>query len=117
MYGLIFMIPALFLMDFKLDLSRFTTPINLFNIIFLGLGASALCFVTWNYALKVLGTVSATNYIYLVPVITVITSFFVLNENITPLSFLGTFFTLLGLVISESKFSMKSFLLKQKDHS
>ena len=117
MYGIIFMIPALFFMDFELGLSRFTVPINLFNIIFLGLGASALCFVTWNYALKVLGTVSTTNYIYLVPVITVIASFFVLNENITPLSFLGTFFTLLGLVISELKFSLKGFLLKVKDHS
>ena len=59
-YGLLFMIPALFLFDFKLGLERFSDPVNLFNFLFLGLGASALCFVTWNFAVKVLGPVNLT---------------------------------------------------------
>lgn len=54
-YGILFMIPALFLFDFKLDLSRFANMTCLLNILFLGLGASALCFVTWNFAVKLLG--------------------------------------------------------------
>lgn len=45
-YGILFMIPTLFLFDFKLELTRFANPVYLFNIIFLGLGAPALCFVT-----------------------------------------------------------------------
>ena len=54
-YGILFMIPALFLFDFKLDLSRFANMTCLLNILFLGLGASAICFVTWNFVVKLLG--------------------------------------------------------------
>ena len=74
---------------------------NLFNIIFLGLGASALCFVTWNLAVRELGAVKASVYIYMVPVITVITSAIVLQEKITLLVALGTILTMTGLFISE----------------
>ena len=102
-YGILFMIPTLFLFDFKLELARFTTPVYLFNIVYLGLGASALCFVTWNYAVKVLGAVKTSVYIYMVPVITVITSVLILHEKITLLAGVGTVLTLAGLFLSESK--------------
>jgi drug/metabolite transporter (DMT)-like permease len=76
----------------------------LFNIVFLGLGASALCFVTWNFAVKVLGAVKTSIYIYMIPVITVVTSVLVLRERITGMAAVGTLLTLVGLIISESKF-------------
>lgn len=107
-YGVIFMIPALLLFDFKLGLIRFANPVNLFNIIFLGLGASALCFVTWNFAVKVLGAVKTSIYIYLTPVITVIASVLILNEKITVLSVTGIILTLIGLILSERKLFFKS---------
>jgi drug/metabolite transporter (DMT)-like permease len=106
-YGIGFMIPALFLFDFKLGLERFTEPMYLFNIIFLGMGASALCFVTWNFAVKVLGAVRTSIYIYMVPVITVGTSVIVLKEQITGIAAAGTLLTLIGLFISESKYGKK----------
>lgn len=102
-YGILFMIPALFLFDFKLDLTRFAAPVYLLNILYLGLGASALCFVTWNFAVKLLGAVKTSIYIYMVPVITVITSVLILHEKITPMASAGTALTLAGLVISESR--------------
>jgi len=102
-YGILFMIPALFLFDFRLEPARFANPVYLFNIIFLGLGASALCFVTWNFAVKVLGAVKTSIYIYMVPVITVVTSVVILHEKITALAAAGTVLTLSGLVLSESK--------------
>ena len=101
------MIPTLFLFDFKLGLERFANPINLFNLIFLGLGASALCFVTWNFAVKVLGPVKTSIYIYMIPVITVVTSVIVLNEKITWLAAIGTLLTLAGLFLSEGRFFLK----------
>lgn len=106
-YGVLFMIPALFLFDFQLELSRFTNPVSLFNIIFLGLGASALCFVTWNFAVKVLGAVKTSVYIYMVPVITVTTSVLILHERITLLSGIGILLTLAGLFLSETKLLRK----------
>lgn len=102
-YGILFMIPTLFMFDFHLELSRFTNPVYLFNIIFLGLGASALCFVSWNLAVKVLGAVKTSIYIYMVPVITVVTSTLILHEQITVLSIIGTLLTLAGLFLSERK--------------
>lgn len=100
-YGILFMIPALFLFDFQLDMSCFTDMANLLNILYLGIGASALCFVTWNYAVKILGAVKTSIYIYMVPVITVITSVLVLKETVTLLSITGTVLAVVGLFLSE----------------
>lgn len=106
-YGLLFIIPTLFIFDFKIGLNRFTEPINLFNILYLGLGASALCFVTWSFSVKIIGAVKTSVYIYMVPVITVVTSSIVLHEKITQLSLIGTALTLVGLFISESKTKLR----------
>lgn len=106
-YGLIFMIPAAWFSDFRLDLFRFTHSIYLFNMIFLGLGASAFCFVTWNFAVRELGTVKTSVYIYLVPVITVFTSALVLKERLTALMGIGAALTLAGLILSEQKAGKK----------
>ena len=103
-YGILFMIPALPFFGCKLEVGRFANPVYIFNLIFLGIGASALCFVTWNYAVRVLGAVKTSVYIYMVPVITVVTSIIVLHENITPLAAIGTICTLAGLILSEWKY-------------
>jgi len=76
---------------------------NLLNLLFLGLGASALCFVTWNFAVKILGSVKTSVYIYIVPVITTITSALILHEKITVPAVVGIILTLTGLFLSESK--------------
>lgn len=97
-YGIVFMIPAPFLFDCRIGAERFTNPVCLGNLIFLGLGASALCFVTWNMAVKVLGTVKTSIYIYLIPVIT---SALILKEKVTVMSGIGTVLALIGLFLSE----------------
>ena len=102
-YGILFMIPTLFFFDFQLDLSRFGELTYLLNILYLGLGASALCFVTWNFAVKELGAVKTSVYIYMVPVITVLTSVLILHEQLTALASIGTILTLIGLFLSEYK--------------
>lgn len=108
-YGLIFLLPLLVLFDFQLDLSRFTSAVNLFNMLFLGLGASALCFITWNFAVKVLGAVKTSAYIYLGPVISILTSAIVIQERITLLAILGVGLILAGLILSERSAQVKSW--------
>lgn len=100
-YGLCFMLPACWLFDFELGFARFAEPVNLLNMLFLGLGASALCFVTWNTAIKHLGAVQASLYIFLAPVITVVSSVIILGEPFTWMTACGTLLTLFGLVLSE----------------
>ena len=102
-YGLVFMLPAVFLTDFEISLVQLTDNVNFLNILFLGLGASALCFVTWNSAIKILGAVKTSVYIYLVPVITALSSNLVLHEPITATGGCGMVLVLLGLFLSERK--------------
>lgn len=64
-YGLLFMLPCLPIFGFSWNFARFAQPVDLGNMLFLGLGASALCFVTWTFSLKRLGAVKTSVYIYL----------------------------------------------------
>ena len=101
LYGLVFMIPAALAMDFQWDLSRLQNPLYAGNILYLGLGACALCFATWGFAVSALGPVKTSVYLYLVPVITLICSVLILSETITPYSLAGAALTLVGLVLSQ----------------
>lgn len=101
-YGLIFMIPCSFALGFEFDPTLFTQPLVVGNLLFLGLGASALCFVTWNFAVASIGAVKTSIYIYLVPVITVVTAAIILHEPLTALACVGVVLTLAGLLLSEN---------------
>ena len=100
-YGILFMIPALCFSNFQWEPLRFTNLTYLFQFAYLGLGASALCFVTWNFAVKTLGAVKTSIYIYMVTVITIVTSALILKEQITGLSLIGTILAVAGLFLSE----------------
>ncbi len=115
-YGILWMIPALFLFDFQLELGRFGNPVYLLNLLFLSFGASALCFVTWNYAVKLLGAVKTSIYIYLVPVITVAASVAILHEPFTWITGVGTALTLGGLVLSEKKMGQRKMGQRKREH-
>lgn len=108
------MIPALFAFDFRLEISRFASAVNLLNLLFLGLGASAMCFVTWNFAVKQLGAIKTSLYIYMVPVITVTASVLILKEKITPMAGVGIVLTLAGLFLSERKSGQKTDRSKER---
>jgi len=102
-YGLLFMLPFLAPFGFEFGAERFASARYLANMLFLGLGASALCYITWNYALKVLGAIKTSVYIYVIPVLTIIISALVLREPITPVAGAGAIMILAGLYISEKK--------------
>lgn len=102
-YGIILMIPALPFFGFHWNPARFAYPPNVFHMLFLGLGASALCFVTWNYAVGVLGPVKTSVYIYFNPIVTVVTSAVILHERITAVAMAGAVLILAGLYLSERK--------------
>ena len=100
-WGLLFLLPVLPVLGFRPGLGTLTEPVYLLNLLYLGLGASALCFVTWGFAVGRLGAVRTSAYIYLVPVVTLVTSALVLGEPVTPLSLGGAALTVAGLALSE----------------
>lgn len=102
-YGLIFMGILSPLLDFKVSAQDFLSRGALPNLLFLGLGASALCFVTWNTAVRHLGSVKTSVYIYMVPVITAVSSALILHETITTTAVCGIVLTLAGLLLSQDR--------------
>jgi len=58
-----------------------------------------LCFVAWNWAIKRLGAVVATNYVYFNPVVTAIFAWLVLDEQITIFYIIGTILILVGMFL------------------
>lgn len=100
-YGLVCMLPILPVTGLSFQATALLRPVNAANLLFLGLCASALCFVTWTFSVRRLGAVRAALYIYLVPVVTVLTSIAVLHERVTWLSGAGMVLALTGLLISE----------------
>ena len=64
------------------------------------MGFAAL-FLACSLAVKVLGAVKTSVYIYMVPVITVVTSVLVLKETVTWVSVAGTVLAVAGLSLSE----------------
>lgn len=70
-------------------------------MLFLGVGASALCFVTWNLAVKLLGAVRTAVYLYLSPVVTILASAIILGEKITVISVIGAGLVFAGLLLSD----------------
>lgn len=83
--------------------ARFSNPLNWMNLLFLGVVASGLCFVAWNKACQIVGTVKISCGIYLISVVTIIFAFFALGEKITLLGGIGAVITITGLFISEKK--------------
>ena len=100
-YGLVSMIPY-YILNPALNVHLlFAKPQMLWNLLFLGCVASMMCFLAWNWVIKQLGAVVATNYVYLNPVTTIVFAWFVLGEPITLWFILGTLFILLGMFLAD----------------
>lgn len=73
------------------------------NLLFLGCIASMVCFVAWNWALKTIGAVTATNYVYINPVTTIVFAWLLLSERITVFFLIGTTLILFGMYLADRK--------------
>ncbi|OSA99123.1 UNVERIFIED_ORG: EamA family transporter [Clostridium botulinum] len=114
-YALLTILPfILFSSNNNITLLSLSQPKVIFNLLFLGVIASGVCYVVWNYTVDNLGIIKTNNYIYLIPAVTMIASFFILNESITLYSTFGAILVLLGVYVSENGFKLLKF--KQSLH-
>lgn len=102
-WGIIFMIPNFLYLDFAPNLSALKEPKIALNLFFVALFASALCFIMWNQATKLIGVVRTNIYVYLTPVFTIIASIIILDESLSLLAFCGAMLVLFGVMIAEYK--------------
>lgn len=100
-YGLLTLLPLFFVSPLQMDTHILFQPVVVLNLLFLGVIASMLCYIMWNTAVKQLGVVCTTSYIYVVPLITLLTSAIVIDETITIVALLGSALILSGVYIAE----------------
>ncbi len=105
-YAILTMIPMLAANGYKFHPAKFRYAYVIMHLLFLGLIASALCFILWNMAVKHLGAVKTNNYIYFNPVITMIASSLVLKERITLYSGAGSALIMLGVYLAQNKMNL-----------
>ncbi len=73
----------------------------LLNLAFLGAFASMGAYILWTNAVKKLGAIKASNYLYVSPIVTLIASVFFLGETITWIGYVGCALILGGMWLGE----------------
>lgn len=96
-YGLLTILPWFLHEPFTVEWTTLLQPLVAGNLLFLGVVASMLCYLVWAVAMRELGAVRATNYIYLNPLITILTAAICIAERITPIALLGAGLILYGM--------------------
>ena len=107
-YGLLSMIPYFLVFSdeawiFTSSIFHFFNFSILLNLLFLSCVASMGCYLAWNWVLKKLGAVVATNYVYFNPVTTILFAWAILSEQITIFFLLGTSLILAGMYLADKK--------------
>ena len=100
-WGLVFMLATRLATSGPFPFSALAEPVVWGNLAFLGLLASAGCFVTWGYSVKHLGPAAASAYIYLQAPITVVWAVILLGEPLTLAIVAGFMLVIVGLALSE----------------
>lgn len=106
-YGVITMLPFLLFSSSVFHISLLGNPKIIANLVFLAIIASLLCYIMWNSAVKEFGIVQTSNYIYFVPLVTLLTSSIVIDEQITHVAILGSFFIIFGVYVAEKGFKIQ----------
>lgn len=102
-YGALSSVPIMLLEGQPLHWQSFAEPVVTFNFICLTVFSSLFGYLIWNKVLKQLGTVLASNYIYAIPLVTIITAGIALNERITAVAIAGAAAIVTGMVLAEMK--------------
>ena len=102
-YGLLTIIPYYFFVPGFPSMEVLLRPEVLWNLLFLGVVASMICYVTWNWVISKLGAVIATNWVYFNPITTILFAWWLLKEQITVWFLLGSALILLGMFLADRK--------------
>jgi len=75
----------------------------IWNLLFLSVVASMVCYLLWNWTIHLLGAVVATNWVYFNPIVTIIFASIILQEPITAWFLMGSAMILIGMYLSGKK--------------
>jgi drug/metabolite transporter (DMT)-like permease len=99
--GLLYFIPCFFITDFRrLGNLKFTFS-ALSSILQLSIFASVVAFIFYSRAVKSLGVTKAGVFCYIIPVLTALAAFFMVDERFTAIQWVGMMVVVLGLFVSQ----------------
>jgi drug/metabolite transporter (DMT)-like permease len=99
--GLIYFIPCFFVVDFPhLGNMRFTFN-AVASIVQLSVFASVIAFIFYSNSVRFLGVTKAGVFCYIIPVLTALLAFFMVNERLSIVQWLGMAIVILGLFVSQ----------------
>ena len=102
-YGLVTIIPYYYFVPGLPSMDLLLRPEVFWNLLFLSVIASMLCYIMWNWVIGKLGAVVATNWVYFNPITTIIFAWWLLHEQITVWFLLGSALILLGMYLADKK--------------
>ena len=105
-YSLVSSIPLVvleYLDGHPIPWANFAEPVVTLNFLCLAIFSSLCGYLVWNKVLEKIGTVLASNYIYAIPLVTIITALVTIGERITPMAWAGAAAIVSGMVIAEYK--------------
>ena len=103
-YGVLSALPLLMMQHEPLHyglLFDLAQPKYLLNFSFLVLMCSLAAYLLWNECTKTLGPVTANNYLYMQPIVTMIAAYFILGEQIGVFGYIGCVLIVGGLVVAD----------------
>lgn len=81
----------------------FREPVVIGNFLCLCIFSNLFGYLIWNKVMMKLGTVLASNYIFAIPLVTMITAVITIGEYISPMAIAGAFAIVTGMVLAEYK--------------
>ncbi|MCM1004679.1 MAG: DMT family transporter [Prevotella sp.] len=104
LYGVLTGLPVLFMQTEPYHLAElidFGHPEYILNFAFLVIMCSVVSYLIWNETMKILGSVTANNYLYGQPIVTMIIGVSALGEPLTVLGCVGCVLIIGGLIVSD----------------
>ena len=101
--GIVMFTPIFFIFDFKDFASISFSWSTWLPLIKLAVFASTFAFMLFTYGIKHLGVTRANTISNLIPIVTAVFSYFVLNERLSEMNMFGIFVVIVGLILSQIK--------------
>lgn len=101
--GIIFFFPLVAVFEYESLISVDVTNRALISLFCLAIFGSTLAFILYNYSIKNLGASKANIFTNIIPVLTAVFSFYILNEEMTFRKVTGIAVVLAGLLLSQLK--------------
>ncbi len=102
-YAFLTLLPFVLITTDIHDFTKFANLTIIAPATYLGLFASALCIWMWNHSVNKIGLQTTNNYLYLLPMITVIVSAIFARTELTIFNLIGSIFILTGIMIADKK--------------